>query len=116
LTTHALIAPAAFDRFWAIYPRRVAKRDALKAWIQLAPSADLVDAIMVALGWQVTQPMWLRDGGQYVPYPASWIRSGRWDDEPPPPARGGYAPWECPHEPHCKHRPACDFLLMRNRV
>ena len=71
-----------FDRFWHAYPRRTAKGDARKAWAKLAPEAALVERILEALVWQTRQPDWLRDGGTYIPYPASWLRAERWDDEP----------------------------------
>ena len=71
-----------FDRFWHAYPRRTAKGTARKAWAKLAPDAALVERILEALVWQTRQPDWLRDGGTYIPYPASWLRAERWDDEP----------------------------------
>lgn len=71
-----------FARFWGIYPRRVARLDALKAWQQLCPSAQLVTDILAAVAWQIDQPSWTREGGQFIPYPASWLRQGRWMDEP----------------------------------
>ena len=72
-----------FNRFWAAYPRRVKRVDALKAWTTLDPSPSLIDAILTALAWQMEQPSWQQNGGQFVPYPASWIRAERWTDEPP---------------------------------
>ena len=71
-----------FDRFWQAYPRRTAKKDAWKAWQKLAPEAALVEQILKALVWQVRQADWLKDGGTYIPYPATWLRQERWDDEP----------------------------------
>jgi hypothetical protein len=71
-----------FDQFWAAYPKKRAKKDALKAFTQLAPNAELVAKMLDALAWQVRQPEWLKDGGQFIPYPASWLRDERWDDEP----------------------------------
>ena len=71
-----------FARFWAAYPRRVGKQDALKAWQKLKPDAELVAQMIATLGWQVNQPQWQKDDGQFVPYPASWLRAGCWDDEP----------------------------------
>ena len=65
-----------FSRFWAVYPRRVAKLDAQKAWRQMAPP---IDQVLATLAWQIEQ--W--DDLKYVPYPASWLRSGRWEDEQP---------------------------------
>ncbi len=71
-----------FDRFWQAYPRRTAKKDARKAWQKLAPEAALVEQILKALVWQVRQADWLKDGGTYIPFPATWLRAERWDDEP----------------------------------
>lgn len=72
-----------FSRFWHCYPKRVSKKDARIAWAKLNPSAALVDRMVETLAWQCRQPDWVKDGGQYVPFPASWIRAERWTDEPP---------------------------------
>lgn len=93
----ALTPSEDFSRFWAAYPKRVARLDALKAWNQLNPSSEQVEEILNAVAWQVRQPSWLKDGGQYVPYPASWIRQGRWLDE----ADATVAAYACPHRPTC---------------
>ncbi len=71
-----------FAAFWAKYPRRVSKKDARKAWAELRPDAELVADILAALEWQAQQPQWLKDGGAFIPYPASWLRAERWEDEP----------------------------------
>lgn len=71
-----------FNTFWQAFPRRVAKADALKAWGQINPTPELVDTMLDALQWQTRQPGWVKDGGAYVPYPASWLRGRRWEDEP----------------------------------
>ena len=71
-----------FDRFWTAYPRKIAKGDARKAWQALVPDPALVDRILDALVWQTRQPDWLRDGGTWIPYPATYLRSERWEDEP----------------------------------
>lgn len=71
-----------FARFWNAYPKRVAKKDARKAWAQVNPDDATVERIMRALEWQCRQPGWLKDGGQFIPYPASWLRAERWADEP----------------------------------
>lgn len=71
-----------FARFWRAYPHRVGKGDAMKAWKALKPTAELVDVMLSALVWQVNQPSWVKDGGKFVPYPATWLRARRWEDEP----------------------------------
>lgn len=87
-----------FEQFWRSYPRRTAKGEARKAWQRLHPTPDLVQQILIALAWQRLTPQWTKDDGQFIPYPASWIRAERWLDEPieaPTPATS--EPWftEC---------------------
>ena len=67
-----------FDTFWQTYPRRQARKDALKAWRQLRPSAEVQQAILDALQWQV--PAW--PDLAYAPLPATYLRGERWTDEP----------------------------------
>jgi hypothetical protein len=71
-----------FDHFWRTYPRRQARKDALRAWRQLRPSAETQQAILDALKWQV--PGWTDLA--YTPLPATYLRGERWTDEPLPAA------------------------------
>ena len=71
-----------FEAFWAAYPRKTAKGSARKAWEQLSPDAALVERMLDAVTWQRRQPQWLQQDGDFIPYPATWIRAERWDDEP----------------------------------
>lgn len=70
-----------FDKFWELYPRKAAKGDARKAWIQTAkirpPLPELLKSIYAARA----SKQWLKDGGDYIPYPATWLRQERWSDE-----------------------------------
>lgn len=74
-------------RFWNAYPKRVSKKEARKAWVQVGPTESDVDEMLETLAWQV--PLWARDNFLYTPFPASWLRAERWTDERPPPPRGG---------------------------
>lgn len=71
-----------FDVFWRAYPRRVGKGEARKAWMRLTPSHELVQQMLATLAWQVKTDQWVRDDGQYIPHPATWLRQERWEDEP----------------------------------
>jgi len=71
-----------FDQFWAVYPKKIAKEAAWKVWQKRRPSRELTQQICAALAWQRTQDGWLKDGGKYIPNPATWIAAGRWQDEP----------------------------------
>lgn len=70
-----------FNRFWAAYPKKTAKAQALKAWQKLKPDEELTDTILSALEQHKKSAQWLRDKGQYIPYPASWLNGKRWEDE-----------------------------------
>ena len=71
-----------FDAFWASYPRKIGKDAAWRAWQQRRPDTDLTAAILAAVAWQVRQDNWLREGGRFIPNPATWLKAGRWQDEP----------------------------------
>ena len=71
-----------FDRFWGAYPRKVSKADARKAFAKLNPDTALVEDMLRALDWQKRLPEWTKDGGQFIPYPATWLNARRWEDEP----------------------------------
>lgn len=77
----SVLAPG-FVEFWTAYPKHRSRADAEKAWNKLAPDAGLQQQILAALAWQVKSPDWMKDNGQYVPLPASWLRARRWEDEP----------------------------------
>jgi hypothetical protein len=70
-----------FRQFWNKYPRRVAKKAAIKAWIELDPNDALIREIIEALAWQSELIEELR----FFPHPATWLRSERWEDEKPTP-------------------------------
>ena len=76
-----------FDLFWDAYPKKKAKQDALKAFVKLAPDEGLLDQMMTALGRQKQSNDWMRDGGQFIPYPATWLNGRRWEDEAKPQGR-----------------------------
>jgi hypothetical protein len=70
-----------FSEFWTEYPKKVAKQNALKAWKKIKPDAPLMAAIMTSLKRWKTSYEWLRDGGRFIPYPATWLNGRRWEDE-----------------------------------
>lgn len=66
-----------FDKFWLSYPRKVAKGDAEKAWKKHKPD---LNRCLAALDIAKRSPDWLKDGGQFIPYPATWLNGKRWED------------------------------------
>lgn len=70
--------PAAFEEFWKAYPKKVGKGDARKAFEKVkAP----LDTLLSAIETQKQSQQWQKDGGQYIPNPATWLNQGRWEDE-----------------------------------
>ena len=69
-----------FDRFWSIYPRRVARQAAIKAWRQINPDQALTETICEAVARQSRRESWQRDNGIFIPHAATWIRGRRWED------------------------------------
>lgn len=75
--------PPGFDVFWTAYPRKQAKGAAIKAYARLRADDDLQAAMLAALRRQADSDDWKRDGGKWIPYPATWINDRRWEDELP---------------------------------
>lgn len=77
----AMLLEEAFEEFWKIYPRKVAKGDARKAWLATTkirpPIADLLKAVYAARA----SKQWLKDQGDFIPHPATWLRQERWEDQ-----------------------------------
>ena len=67
-----------FDVFWQAFPKKKKKEDARKAWNTIRPN---IEEVLKAIEWQKQSPEWFKQGGQFIPYPATWIRSHSWEDE-----------------------------------
>ena len=76
-----------FELFWSDYPRKEGKKAARKAWDKIRPGQDQLGQILNALRIQKKSDQWTRDGGQYIPHPATWLNGERWKDETVVPAR-----------------------------
>ncbi|MBO5863513.1 MAG: hypothetical protein J6Q59_04510 [Paludibacteraceae bacterium] len=70
-----------FSEFWAEYPKKVGKKAAQTTWKRLRPDAELFEHIMQAVTAAKVSEQWNREGGRYIPNPATWLNQGRWDDE-----------------------------------
>ena len=53
-----------------------------------------MDVLIAAIERQKQSQQWIKDDGQYIPNPATWLNQGRWEDEVTPPrdihAKPGY--------------------------
>lgn len=71
-----------FEMFWAAFPRKIGKGDARAAWKTFKCDANL-EAILRAVGKARESADWQKDGGQFIPHPATWLRREGWSDELP---------------------------------
>ena len=85
-----------FDRFWELYPKKKGKDQARRVWKQLNPDLTLCRIMSAALKKDRNSWDWRKQGGAYIPYPATWLRNRRWEDEHNPSESGPGAP---PDEP-----------------
>ncbi|MEB0311537.1 hypothetical protein QN382_19880 [Pseudomonas sp. 10B1] len=74
---------ALFASFWKLYPRKVSKDAAQKAWGKLNLSTGLFNTICEALAKHCLLDDWAKGGGQFVPHASTWINGRRWTDEMP---------------------------------
>lgn len=72
-----LSVPPPFDRFWAVYPKRVSKGAARKAFPKAEREAS-IDEIIAGVEAAKVGRKW-RDG--YIPDPATWLNAQGWLDE-----------------------------------
>jgi hypothetical protein len=70
-----------FEKFWKLYPRKRNKADAIKQWLSINPDDEQYAEIMEGLRKAVNSKEWKEQDGRYIPYPATWLRKGRWLDE-----------------------------------
>lgn len=69
----------AFPQFWQTYPRKVGKKEALKAWSKLTPEQRL--KAMEALPTHVKYWKACRTEKEFIPHAATWLNGWRFDDE-----------------------------------
>ena len=79
----AMAKTEGFTEFYEAYPRKDKGPDALKAYrqVRLHEKSDERALMMSGLAkWRVHE-QWRKEGGHYVPLPATWLRNLRWRDE-----------------------------------
>jgi hypothetical protein len=77
------VSPAqaeAFAEFWGLYPKKVAKPNAQKAYIKAILTTKQHKAVMDGLRTQLAGLL-ARDA-EHRPHPASWLNARRWEDIP----------------------------------
>jgi hypothetical protein len=81
LTTLAQKCAPRFDDFWDAYPKKRGKQNAKAIWRRrnFDKQADLIIEDVVSR--TTSDPQWLKAGGEFIPYPATYLGGARWEDE-----------------------------------
>lgn len=67
-----------FEKFWAAYPRKEGKGKAWESWLKKKPP---IEQVLATLEKYKRCDQWLKDNGQFIPHPATWLNQERWEDE-----------------------------------
>ena len=67
-----------FEKFWNAYPKKKSKADAEKAFKKVKVP---VEVLLNAIEKQKKSADWIKNNGQYIPYPSTWLNGKRWEDE-----------------------------------
>lgn len=85
------MAETHFEKFWEKYPNKKKKKKAMENFMKLEQS--LFGEIMAGLELCKKSRQWVKDGGQFIPHPSTWLNGEEWSNE------------EVEAVEHCKH---CD--------
>ena len=75
-----------FAKFWQAYPRKVGKIDARRVFErtlrnEATDPVELVDKMRRRIAQQRESDSWQSEDGRFIPYPATWLNAGHWEDE-----------------------------------
>lgn len=83
--TSALETDENFEAFWSEYPKKVKKPDAIRAWKKIPTTVDPGSIMDGLMRWKKSD-QWTRDGGRFIPNPATWLNAQQWNDDVPAPS------------------------------
>ncbi len=90
-----------FDEWWTIYPKKVNKQQAIKAWKRHTKTIDPNDIIEATRKQLHTPETPLSAEHQYIPYPASWLNAGSYENDNTPTSPEPARPYDQPTRPQC---------------
>ena len=70
-----------FSQFWKEYPKKVGK-DKCQKWFKTHKvTSELLNKMLDTISKFKQSKGWLKDNGQYIPHPYTWLNRGGWNDE-----------------------------------
>lgn len=74
-------ADDAFTRFWEVYPRKVGKGEARKAWAKVAKSGVDLESVIAGAARYRDDPQRQRKDIEFTKHPGPWLNAERWTDQ-----------------------------------
>ena len=84
-----------FETFWAVYPKKVAKQAAIKAWMKATKHAD-PETITAGAKRYAEFTTAERTEKKFIKSPDGWLNAGRWEDDTEPTTTTPHrpSPWD----------------------
>ena len=84
----------AFKVFWEAYPKKKSKGHAEKVFSKINPDEQLLATMLATIEQAKKSDDWLKESGQFIPHPATWLNKKCWEDEikPAKEVTHGYRP------------------------
>lgn len=89
--TKTVEEPDGFDSFWQIYPKKVAKPAALKAFKSAKINGHLPD-VLQDIAQKTESESWTKNNGAFIPNPSTYLNQRRWEDLDNEPTHIGVIP------------------------
>lgn len=100
-----------FDTFWASFPRRTGKLDAIKAYARARTIASAAEILAGVEHYKRNKP----DYADWC-HPSTFLNKGRWmDEEDAQPVRVVKYP-DCDHTPRCPSKLWCQVLRDKEKA
>jgi len=89
-TNGGLSLDESFNQIWKIYPKKVSKAVAKKAFQKIKPNKELFDTMKKAIELHSRSRDWTKENGKYIPHLSTWLNQERWEDEIETTAQTGF--------------------------
>ena len=70
-----------FEQFWKEYPNKKGKLAACRKFKTIGVDRATLSCMIDAIREQKLSEQWLKNNGEFIPHPATWLNQGRWMDE-----------------------------------
>ncbi len=70
-----------FALFWKNYPKKKGKGGCETWWKKNQPDDVLLGIMLAKIGQEQRSSQWQKLDGNYIPFPATWLKQRRWEDD-----------------------------------